>query len=200
MRYMDKIWVQIKELFSGGSAPPIAIEPVKYEDGLLWFRSEEDIKLKPTKAYAASKLGNIELRIDVLSYNENDKLYRGKLQDETFNLDAMELTRRKEFRFDHAIRVSSDELPGAKVYTEDISLSGARIVIGDAVKPGDIVSITLHLSDPTTPSLNLRAQIKWCAPRRKNTYHCGVNFFTIEKAQKKVLSRYIKNKVAVGGK
>lgn len=192
------MWDRIKEFFVGGEGPPIIIEPVKFEDGLLKFKCQEKLKLKATKLYAPSKIGHIEVQMEVLSFDKETGTYRGKMKDETFALDAMQMGKRKEFRLETTVPFLTEDVKDKRGVTEDISLSGARLRTSQALKPGSFVGIELKFSDPTIDDLPLRCEVVWCAPTRKGQFHSGVRFFTIEKAQKAVLKRYIQNKVALG--
>lgn len=193
------MWEKLRELFQGGGGPPVIIEPVSYEDGLLLFKAEKPLKLVKSKVAAPSKLGYFELELDILSLDEAKGVYRAKVtQNETFNLDAMQMERRREFRLDAKIPIVCAELKGKQAQTEDISLNGARLLIPVPLKPGDFIGVDFHFNDPAVPVLPLRCEVRWCAPTRKGKHHCGVRFFTIEKSDKQKIKRFIENRVALG--
>lgn len=189
----------LKRIFSSSSGPPVIIEPVSFQDGLLLFKSEKPLKLTKSRVAAPSKKGFFEIEIEILSFEEKSGLYRGKLKDETFSLDAMQMERRKEFRLDVVVPVTSQDLPGKKAVTEDISLNGARVLLNGPLKTGDHVGLTFHFGDKTLPDQSLRCEVQWCVPTRKNKHHCGVRFFMIEKAQKDIIKRFAQNRMAIGG-
>jgi len=192
------MWETLKKLFQAPSGPPPVIEPIAFQDGLLSFKTDSELKLKRMKVAAPSKLGYIEVDLEVLSYDEKENLYRAKLKDETFSVDAMQLGRRREFRLDVAIPVSSAELKGKPAQTEDLSLNGARLSLPVELKAGEHLGVKLHFGDPNIPDLDLRSEVLWCAPSRKGRYHCGVRFFMIQKGEKKHIKRFIQNRVAMG--
>ena len=187
---------QLKELFGRlrGSLPPL--KPIKFEDGLLHFEAQEGLKLGKTKAQADSKLGTIDLEIDILSYDEEGKFYRAKLTNEQFILDAMQVERRKEFRYDCKIRVASDDIKGQVAVTEDLSLNGARLTVNNELTSGDYLTTEFHFGDPTIKNLKVRSEVKWCSPTKGGKFHCGLRFLSIEKRQKVEIKRFIQNNVA----
>ncbi len=193
------IWGTFKKIFLGPKGPETKIQPLLYQDGLLGFRASEQLKFGSHKVLAPSQLGDIEVRLDVLSYDENEDIYRALLADEVFTLDALRLERRKEFRLPKSIRVASSDLPGYEARSEDLSLGGARLTINGKVTPGDFATITFYFSDGMTPDLNLRCEFRWCAHKKGNKFHCGVRFSSIEKSERVAIKRYIQNQVAMGG-
>lgn len=193
------MWQKLKELFQGTGGPPVIIQPVSYEDGLLCFKAEKPLKLMRSTVAAPSKVGHFGLQLDILSYDDATQVYRAKvLENETFALDAMKIERRREFRLDVALPVISEEIAGKKAKTEDISLNGARILMDGPLKVGDHIGLKIQFNDVAVSSLALRAQVQWCAPTRKGKHHCGVRFFMIEKAEKIKIKRFIENRVALG--
>lgn len=192
------MWDKIKQIFQAPSGPPVIIEPVSFQDGLLCFKAEKPLKLKKSKAAAPTKMGYMEVEIDILTFDEDSEFYRGKVTDEQFVLDAMKMERRKEVRVDVKVAVTSSDFPGKKCRTEDISLNGARVVIPKKVDQGEHIGLTFHFNDPAVPKMALRCEVKWCAPTRKGVFQIGVRFFTIEKIQRKKLSRFMKNHLTLG--
>ena len=194
------MWQQLKELFTGGgsSGPPVVIEPVKFEDGLLFFKSQEPLKLKKTKIAGPCKRGFLEFEVDVLSQDPEYDQYRAKLDNETFALDAMQLKKPKGSRFEVAVAVTSPEVKG-EMRTEDLGLNGCRLLLKEEVQRGSHITVKLHWKDPLFEDLELRSEVKWCGATKKGLYHCAVRFFMIEKSQKLIIKRFIQNKAALGG-
>ena len=187
---------QLKELFGRLRGPLPPLKPIKFEDGLLCFEAQEGLKLGKTKAQADSKLGTIDLEIDILSYDEEGKFYRAKLKNEQFILDAMQVERRKEFRYDCKIRVISDDIKGQVATTEDISLNGARITVNSELTRGNYITTEFRFGEPTIKDLTLRSEVKWCSPTKGKKFHCGLRFISIEKREKVEIKRFIQNDVA----
>ena len=104
------MWGTFKKIFFGPKGPDAKIQPLLYQDGLLAFRASEQLKFGTHKVLAPSRLGEIEVRLDILSYDENEDMYRAQLADEAFTLDALRLERRGEFRLPKSIRVASSRL------------------------------------------------------------------------------------------
>ena len=194
------MWQKLKELFQGTSGPPVIIEPVSYRDGLLLFKAETELKLVLSRLAAPSKMGYFEVKIEVLSFDEEGGFYRGKIvENETFSLDAMKVERRKEFRLDVRVPITSPELEGQKAVTEDLSLNGARVLMNGALNKNDYIGLKLHFKDPSVGALPVRAEVMWCVPTRKNKFHCGLRFAMMEKTQRDKIKRFLQNQVALGG-
>ena len=192
-------WKKVKNIFFGPRGPLPKIQPILFQDGLLAFRASESLKMGKQKVAAPTKTAHMEVEIEILSYDEDEDLYRGKVADEVFSLDAMQLERRGEFRLSQQVRVTSSDLPGYEATTEDISLSGARLTTQRAVKPGEYITLTFHFGDPNLPDLTLRGEYRWCAPLSSGLFHCGLRFSAIKKTERVIIKRYIQNKVAMGG-
>ena len=192
------MWEQIKQLFQGAQTP-VVIEPKGYDDGLLKFTAQEPIKLEKMKVAAPCKKGYMEMEINVLSYEEERKIYRGKLSDEQFALDAMQIKRNRDFRLEVSVPVTSPEIKG-NARTEDLGLDGARLLLKPQLERGSHITIKLHFNDPTVDNLELRCEVKWCLPTRKGLHHCAVRFFMIEKGEKIEIKRFVQNRVAMGGR
>ncbi|MFA5505701.1 MAG: PilZ domain-containing protein [Vulcanimicrobiota bacterium] len=192
------MWQQIKAFFSGGSSgTPVVIEPLGFEDGLLLFKPQTPLSLKTCKIAGPCKAGYLEFEIDVLSQDESGT-YRGKLSNETFAVDAMQLTKPKGFRLEVALNVTSPEAKGT-MRTEDLALDGARILTKAPLQKGAHLTLKFHFNDPIFEDLSLRSEVKWCSPTRKGLHHSGVRFFMIQGAERTVLKKFIQNKVALGG-
>lgn len=193
------MWQQLKDLFGGGgsNATPVVIEPVKFEDGLLFFKAREPLKLKKSKIAGPVKNSYLEFEVDVLSHDEETGIYRGRLLNETFALDAMQVKKPKSIRFEVSVAVTSPNVKG-EMRTEDLALDGCRLLMKQEVERGSHITVNLHWKDPLFQDLSLRSEVKWCAQTRKGLYHCGVRFFMIEKAEKVVIKRYLQNRAALG--
>ena len=191
------MWDKIKELFQGAQTP-VAIEPKGYDDGLLKFTAQEPLKLEKQKIAAPCKKGYLAFEIDVLSFDEERKLYLGKLTDEQFSLDAMQIDGKRDFRLDVSIPVSSPEIKG-NARTLDLGLEGARLLMKPRLERASHLTAKLHFGDATVEDLELRAEVKWCLPTKKGLHQCAVRFFMIEKAEKVEIKRFIQNCVAMGG-
>jgi len=193
------MWEQIKSLFQGGSSvTPVVIEPLRMEDGLLLFKPKEPLKLQKCKIAGPCKRGYLEFDIDVLSHDEDGGFYRGKLLNETFALDAMQIQKPKRARFEIAVAVTSPEIKG-NIRTEDLALEGCRLLMKDEVPRGSHVTVNLHFKDPLFKDLSLRSEVKWCGKTRKGLHHCAVRFFMIDKAEKEVIKKFLQNRAALGG-
>lgn len=191
------MWEKIKSIFLSSSGPTIVIEPLHFRDGVLVFRSPSKLRLSTQKLLAPSKIGDIEVTLKVLSFDEKKKIYRAELDNEVFSLDAMKLQRDGEFRLKVAIGVTSNNLPGGEAVTEDLSLMSTRLTLKKPVEVGAYLPLTLHFRDPGVPDLEISGEVRWCAPR-KSGYHCAVHFIAADKAQRVAISRFIKNRVALG--
>lgn len=193
------MWQQLKDLFGGGgsSGELAIIEPVVFDDGLLHFKAKSSLKLKKTKVAGPVKKTYLEFEIDVLSHDKEAGLYRGKLLNETFALDAMKIRKPKSVRFEVPVAVTSPEVKG-EMRTEDLGLDGCRLLMKEKVERGSHITVNLHWKDPLFKDLSLRSEVKWCAPTRKGLYHCAVRFFMIDKPDKVVIKKFLQNRAALG--
>lgn len=91
--------------------------------------------------------------------------------------DLGRLARRSE-RIPIGIRVLSQQLPGFRAVTVDLSLHGAQIKCEELVEQGTIMDITFELELADCPRLTLRAVVVWCAPgeERRKSFRAGVEF------------------------
>lgn len=196
---LPSMWSYFKTIFFGPKGPVPKIQPLAFRDGLLEFRASEQLRPGRWKVTAPSKIGVMDVSLDVLSYCIEEDIYRAKVADEVFTLDAMRLERRGEFRLGQRIRATSADLPEGEAYTEDISLSGARLVVTDSLVPGDFLTVCFRFDDNVVPSLTLRCEVRWCAPKQGGDYHCGVRFTNMKKPQRIKLKRFIQNRVVMCG-
>ncbi len=91
--------------------------------------------------------------------------------------DIGKLARRSE-RIPIGLRVLSQQLPGFRAVTIDLSLHGAQIQCEDAVEIGSIMDITFELELSDLPKLTLRAVAIWSASedKRRKAHRAGVEF------------------------
>lgn len=143
--------------------------------------------------------GEFQVEVEVVSFDAREDAYRAKVADEVFVLDAMRLERRREFRLNESLRVTSSDLPGYEAITEDLSLSGARLALKKPIKEGDYGVLTLHFQSAVIPDLELRFECRWCAEKSDQSYHCGIKFMSLERAHKQAIKRFIENRIALGG-
>lgn len=192
------MWNQFKLFVSAklGSIPEI--QPQVFQDGLLSFHASQKLPMGTVKVLAPTQSGHMEVAIDIQSFDPKEELYRGKVADEVFALDAMRLERRGEFRLPIALRVTSPDLPGRFGRTEDLSLSGVRLTLDGKITPGDYVALTIDLGDPKLPDINIKAEVRWCAEKKEGKYQAGVRFSNLPRDVAKLISQFIKRKVALG--
>lgn len=194
------MWNKFKHFIAVKMGGLPEIQPHVFQDGLLSFHASKQLPLGKVRVLAPTKDSHMEVDVDIQSFDAKEELYRAKVADEVFALDAMRLERRGEFRLPLTLRVTSPDLPGQFARTEDISLSGSRLTLDGAVEPGDFVVLSIDLGDPRLPKINVKAEVRWCAEKSKGQYQCGARFSGLQRDQAKVISQYIKKKVALGAK
>lgn len=91
--------------------------------------------------------------------------------------DLGRLARRSE-RIPVGIRVLSQQLPGFRGVTVDISLHGAQLKCEGHAEPGTMMDITFELELNECPKLTLRGIVVWSAAgeERRKVYRVGVEF------------------------
>lgn len=91
--------------------------------------------------------------------------------------DIGKLARRSE-RIPVGIRVLSQQLPGFRAVTVDLSLHGAQIKCEGGLEEGTIMDITFELELNEVPKLTLRAVVVWSAPgeEQRKSFRAGVEF------------------------
>lgn len=162
-----------------------------YQDGLLAFQSSEALKLRKTIVLTPGYTEDVELEVDIISFEPESALYRGKVEGDVYFPDSTRSERRKERRFESTIRVTSSVIPGYEAHTEDISLGGARLQLKKKTPCGLCGSLTLHLDDPELPDLVLHFEFRWCAEKRDGSFHSGIQFHSVQQSDKRILTRFL---------
>lgn len=91
--------------------------------------------------------------------------------------DIGKLARRSE-RIPIGLRVLSQQLPGFRAVTVDLSLHGARIQCESLLTTGTIMDITFELELNDVPELTLRGTVVWSASEedRRKSFRAGIEF------------------------
>ncbi|HIB69907.1 MAG TPA: PilZ domain-containing protein [Phycisphaerales bacterium] len=91
--------------------------------------------------------------------------------------DMGRLARRSE-RIPIGLRCLSQQLPGFRAVTVDLSLHGAQIQCEGTIEPGTVLDITFELEMSDLPKLTLRAVAVWSVAEeeRRKAYKAGVEF------------------------
>ena len=167
-----------------------------FTDGLLSFRCDTELPLQKVFVMAPTKNGEMEVEIEVMSFDKEDLVFRGKVADEVFALDAMQLERRGEFRLAYGAKVGCDNFKGGYGKTEDVSLSGIRVATANELERGRYLKMQIHLGASDLKVLEIECEIRWSAQKKNGSYHSGARFVGLQPADAKKLSRFIKTKVA----
>lgn len=190
------MWSTLKKFFGQNKGPKPQIRPMVFTDGLLSFRCDTELPLQKVYVMAPTKNGEMEVEIEVMSFDKEDLVFRGKVADEVFALDAMQLERRGEFRLSYGAKVACAEFKGGYGKTEDLSLSGIRIATANELTRGSYLNFAIHLGAPDLETLNIQCEIRWSAQKKNGSFHSGARFVGLQQSDAKKLSRFIKNKVA----
>lgn len=91
--------------------------------------------------------------------------------------DLGRLARRSE-RIPVGMRLLSQQLPGFRAVSVDLSLHGAQIQCDGALELGSYLNVTLELEMPDLPQLTLQALVVWCRAEedRRKAYRAGLEF------------------------
>jgi hypothetical protein len=97
--------------------------------------------------------------------------------DEAPRPDIGKLARRSE-RIPLGLRVLSQQLPGFRAVTVDLSLHGAQIMSEGQCEEGAVMDITFELNLNDCPRLTLRGVVVWCAPggSKRKSFRVGLEF------------------------
>jgi PilZ domain-containing protein len=91
--------------------------------------------------------------------------------------DIGKLARRSE-RIPIGLRVLSQQLPGFRAVTVDISLHGTQIMCEGHLEQGAVMDVTFELNLNDCPRLTLRGVVVWCAEgeERRKSFRGGLEF------------------------
>lgn len=91
--------------------------------------------------------------------------------------DLGRLARRSE-RIPISIRMLSQQLPGFRAVTVDLSLHGAQIQSEGLLEVSTYMNVTLELEMPDLPKLSLQALVVWsrAEEERRKAYRAGLEF------------------------
>ncbi len=84
---------------------------------------------------------------------------------------------RRSRRVEKSLRVLSQEIPGFRGVTVDVSLHGLQLKIEGPMEAGQYLNIQLELEKPDLPQLTLQGVVVWCQQvGRRKAYTIGVEF------------------------
>lgn len=91
--------------------------------------------------------------------------------------DLGRLARRSE-RVLVSVRMLSQQLPGFRAVTVDLSLHGAQIQCEGLLETGTYMNVSLELEMPDLPKLTLQALVVWsrAEEERRKSYRAGLEF------------------------
>jgi c-di-GMP-binding flagellar brake protein YcgR len=98
--------------------------------------------------------------------------------------------KRQYVRLNRDIGVLSNEIPGYKTVTRDISLGGARIEVSKPIPKGKIIDIKLELE--TGKTVSLKAEVVWIKEvEYLKKYEVGLKFIYDNPTQQQQIEKYI---------
>ncbi|MGE0494806.1 MAG: PilZ domain-containing protein [Vulcanimicrobiota bacterium] len=84
---------------------------------------------------------------------------------------------RRSERVDVSLRVLSQEVPGYRGVTVDISLHGVQLAIEGPMEPGSYLNLTLELEQSNLPQLTLQGVVVWCRESgKRKSFNTGIEF------------------------
>jgi c-di-GMP-binding flagellar brake protein YcgR len=97
---------------------------------------------------------------------------------------------RQYIRLNRDIGVLSNDIPGYKTVTRDISLGGAKIEISKPIPKGKIIDIKLELE--TGKTVSLKAEVTWIREvEYLKKYELGLKFIYNNPNQQQEIEKYI---------
>lgn len=171
------------------------IQPLEFSDGLLAFRCDRSLPFERLTVASLTSAGSVVARLEVCSYDNSQRVYRGQLENCQETLSLMQLPARIGPRLPLAVRVSSRQLPQYFALTEDLSLYGLRLSTADPLAAGAGLEMDLDLDDPGLPTLTVSGEVCWSAMRADGSYHSGVRFSGLGGAAQRALDSYIERRL-----
>lgn len=172
------------------------VDYLDFQDGLLVFRSARALQPETGKVKLRMSFGTVAAYIVLLSVEDETRTYRAQLLNYEVVLDNLPHERRADLRLPRVFRVSSPDFPGYAGTTEDISLHGARVATSAPLEKDLEISLTLELDEPELPPMSLLADVMWTARRLTEGYHSGLKFLGLDRSQRKILERFIDERLA----
>jgi c-di-GMP-binding flagellar brake protein YcgR len=112
-----------------------------------------------------------------------------KEQKELQSKDELDY-KRQYARLNRDVGVLSNEIPGYKTVTRDISLGGAKIEVSKPIPKGKIIDIKLELE--TGKTVALKAEVVWIKEvEYLKKYELGLKFVYDNPTQQQQIEKYI---------
>ena len=103
----------------------------------------------------------------------------GNLTSILSNVEPLDLGRaaRRSRRVEKSLRVLSQQIPGFRAVTVDVSLHGLQLHIEGPMEAGQYLNVQLELEKPDLPQLTLQGVVVWCRQvGRRKAYCAGIEF------------------------
>lgn len=156
------------------------VDFVRFEDGLLVVRCARALTSKDTLVKLRATFGAIVAQVEVESYDNRDGVYRLSVLDHELLMAQMTPERREATRLPRALKLRSSQFHSEPLTTEDISETGARLLVPELLEPGTVLALGLELGDL---KLQLEAEVAWSAVKMDGSFHSGVRFLNLTLAQ-----------------
>lgn len=182
---------KLKELML--SAP--RVDFVDFEDGLLTVRSSKPLTSEHSTIKLRASFGTLLAEVTLESYDESAEVYRLKMLDHALVLDNLEAEKRGATRLPKVMPVSSASTPGCQGTTEDISVTGTRVVTKERLQPGEVLDLKLELEGCTPATMTVQAEVCWSGRKLDDTYHSGLRFTGLTNTQILTLSGFMETQL-----
>ena len=181
-----------------GQFGPEKVQYVGLKGAMLTFRSGKKKQKvgKPMRIQLAvpveTRVENVKLEVIVDSFRplpDGGSIVSGRaLVDENYlktletllaGVQKPDLGRsaRRSERVDVSLRVRSQEVPGYRGVTVDISLHGVQLAIEGPMEPGSYLNLTLELEQSSLPQLTLQGVVVWCRESgKRKSFNVGIEF------------------------
>lgn len=169
---------------------PPRVDFVSFEDGLVLVRCTRPLTPKDTIVKLKATFGTIMAQVEVQSYDERAEVYRLVVLDHELLLSQFEDERRDTLRLPRMLHARSSVFGEEQALTEDISETGARIMVPEPLEPGTVLQLELQLGDW---KLETQAEVRWSANKMDGSSHCGVHFLELSEAQRYNIRCYVEH-------
>lgn len=173
------------------------VEFLNYEDGLLTVRCKKALSFAQTSVKFDTARGTVVAQVLVESYDAANDVYRVRVLGSESTTNQVAVERRESVRLPKVLRVTSQYIPGFTGVTEDISLTGIRIVTRGPLPVNREIPLILELDDSQAPAMTLKVFVAWTAEKGDGTHQSGLRYVDISEGNLSLISQYVKSRMAI---
>lgn len=205
----------LERLWNWLSPPDAALagfKPVHYDGDILTFRARNRLPVK-AEVPLALRLANDESEVATLRLltrglpRWGERTYTARVEAsprarrrllELYSVPGdVDLSDRRSYpRLVHHLRVVSQHLPNYQGLTEDVSVSGLKLLVEGELRPGETLPLQIQFDQEKYADLVLRAEVVWCRPRDGKHWAAGVRFPDVPLHARRVLGAFLEDLTA----